>query len=145
MTIHASCIAFNRAGILLLGGSGSGKSHLALAAIGQGAMLVADDRVLLTLQNGQPTAAPPAMLAGLLEVRQHDIIRMPYLRIAPLKMAVQLMGIATVPRLAEPQTYDACGVTMPLYHLAPFDINAGVKLQMLLAAVRQTHYAGGLS
>ena len=54
---------------LLRGPSGCGKSDLALRLIDRGARLVADDRVVLTVEDGAVVAAAPPPLAGLLEVR----------------------------------------------------------------------------
>src|SRR5690606_32729552 len=68
-TIHATCVALGDTGILLRGRSGSGKSDLALRLIDGGALLVADDRVALSLEGGRVIARPPAALAGYLEVR----------------------------------------------------------------------------
>ncbi len=58
--VHASCVAFGGAGVLILGPSGSGKSALALALMGLGAALVADDRVLLTLPSAPASRRPDA-------------------------------------------------------------------------------------
>lgn len=55
--------------MLLLGGSGSGKSGLALALMSLGADLVADDRVILTRKGKTITATCPAPIAGLIEAR----------------------------------------------------------------------------
>ena len=43
--LHGSAVAFGARGLLILGGSGSGKSSLALRLVQHGAALVADDRV----------------------------------------------------------------------------------------------------
>ena len=45
--LHATAIAINGAGVLLLGPSGSGKSDLALRLIDRGAVLISDDGVLV--------------------------------------------------------------------------------------------------
>ena len=42
-TIHATCVAIEGRGVLIVGPSGSGKSDLALRLIDRGAALVADD------------------------------------------------------------------------------------------------------
>jgi HPr kinase/phosphorylase len=53
VNIHATCLAVKGKGVLLLGGSGAGKSDLALRLIDEGAKLVADDRVELYLARGR--------------------------------------------------------------------------------------------
>ncbi|RMF16145.1 MAG: serine kinase, partial [Alphaproteobacteria bacterium] len=69
--VHASCVAWHGRGILLRGPSGAGKSALALRLIEAGALLVADDYVVLDAQStpDRLLAAPPPRIAGLIEVR----------------------------------------------------------------------------
>lgn len=96
MQVHASCAARDKAGVLLLGPPGSGKSDLVLRLLDRGWMLVADDRV--DIEDG--IARPPASLAGLLEVRGLGILRLPHLAEARLALAVELGGPGE--RLPEP-------------------------------------------
>ena len=81
MQIHASCVAREEAGVLLLGPPGSGKSDLALRLLEHGFMLVADDRV--EIEGG--IARPPPHLAGLLEVRGLGIVRLAHAAEASLR------------------------------------------------------------
>ena len=64
MPVHATCIAVDGLGVLLRGPSGSGKSDLALRLIDGGAMLIADDQVVLEAIGGVLFARPPDILAG---------------------------------------------------------------------------------
>ena len=68
-TIHASAVALDGQGVLILGPSGAGKSALALQLIGLGAQLVGDDRIALDRVGGDVIASAPAALAGLIEAR----------------------------------------------------------------------------
>ncbi|MCS6892498.1 MAG: serine/threonine protein kinase, partial [Rhodovarius sp.] len=68
MRLHASCVALDGAGLLLLGPAGAGKSSLALRLMERGWMLVADDQVLLQAAPAL-LAAAPAELAGMIELR----------------------------------------------------------------------------
>ncbi len=86
MQVHASCVAREARGLLLLGPSGAGKSDLALRLINRGFVLVADDRV--DLEEGR--ARPPARLAGLLEVRGVGLLRFPHEADIPLVLALDL-------------------------------------------------------
>lgn len=95
-TIHASCVALDGAGILIRGPSGSGKSTLALRlildpprALPDG-VLVADDRVRLSVQDGRLLAAPPAELEGLIEVRNLGIRRLNFRADCPVRLVVDL-------------------------------------------------------
>ena len=63
MQLHATTIALDGAGLLILGPSGSGKSSLALQLMAAGAVLVADDRTDLCRQGDAIVAScPPALL-----------------------------------------------------------------------------------
>lgn len=99
--LHASCVAVDGRGLLILGPSGSGKSALALQLIGLGAGLVADDRVALVVRQGAAlwASAPPA-LHGLIEARGVGLLRAGALAGAAVHLAVDL-GQPVPPRLPE--------------------------------------------
>jgi HPr kinase/phosphorylase len=86
MQIHATCVARDGQGVLLLGPSGAGKSDLALRLIERGFVLVADDRVELT----GAIASPPQDLAGLIEVRGVGVVRMCHEAPVPVVLALEL-------------------------------------------------------
>ena len=67
--LHASAVAFDGQGVLLLGPSGSGKSTLALQLIALGGCLIADDRVLATEKEGRLWLEPPDTIADRIEAR----------------------------------------------------------------------------
>ena len=90
VNIHASCIAIARQGVLILGDSGAGKSDLALRLIDDGARLVSDDRTELYVSRGLLHARAPKTIAGLLEVRGLGIVKLPFVKSAPVGLAVQL-------------------------------------------------------
>lgn len=68
-TQHATCVTAHGKGVLITGASGSGKSSLALAMMGFGAKLVADDRVFLNVLRDRVIASAPAAIGGLIEAR----------------------------------------------------------------------------
>lgn len=88
--VHASCVALGSRGVLLLGGSGAGKSDLALRLIDEGAILVADDRTELYAARGRLCARAPKSIAGLIEVRGLGLIALPFARQVTVALAVQL-------------------------------------------------------
>jgi HPr kinase/phosphorylase len=88
--IHATCVAINGQGVLLLGASGAGKSDLALRLIDGGARLVADDRTILFVKNGALHAKAPPSIKGLLEVRGVGIVKLPVRASVKLALAVTL-------------------------------------------------------
>ena len=61
--VHGTCVALGTKGVLLLGSSGSGKSDLALRLIHDGATLVADDRVVLSVKGDKLAASAPTTTA----------------------------------------------------------------------------------
>jgi HPr kinase/phosphorylase len=73
--VHASCVAVDGRGMLILGASGSGKSGLALALMGFGADLIADDRVVLTMAEQAIVASAPEPLVGLIEARGIGLLK----------------------------------------------------------------------
>jgi HPr kinase/phosphorylase len=117
MLLHGSCVARGEAGILLLAPPGGGKSDLALRLLGQGALLVADDQVEVLMDGAALMAAPPAALAGRLEVRGLGLLEgLPWSR-ARLALAVELVPREAVARLPEPASWSALGVSIPLLRL----------------------------
>ena len=68
-TLHGTCVAYAQSGMLIIGTSGSGKSSLALALMGMGATLVADDRVIVKNVEGVLTAHCPPAIQGMIEAR----------------------------------------------------------------------------
>ena len=141
--VHATCIAVDGRGALLLGPSGSGKSDLALRAISGTwrdggrllrAELVADDQVLIEPAGGSLIARAPASIAGRLEVRGLGILEVATLAEVRLGLAVALVGAAEVERLADPApTHAILGQQFPLLRLAPFEASAALKLVLALA------------
>lgn len=89
-TVHATAVLLRAGGLLLRGASGAGKSSLAMRLIDRGAMLVADDRVCLSASDGVLHAAPPPVLAGLIELRGLGILRLPYAPAAAIRLVLDL-------------------------------------------------------
>ena len=134
MRLHATCIVVEGTGVLLRGPSGSGKSDLALRLIDQGATLVADDQVLLRMQDGQVLAEPPEILAGLLEVRGLGILPFVHRAPAPVGLVIDLVEPADVERMPEPETLVLLDRPIHLYRIAARESSAPLKVRL---AVRQ--------
>lgn len=98
--LHASCVAVDGRGLLILGPSGSGKSSLALQMIGLGAVLVADDQVEVTAVDDTLVAGAPTALCGLIEARGVGLLRTEAISGVPVHLAVDL-GQPASPRLPE--------------------------------------------
>lgn len=152
VNIHATCVRIARAGgafrappdagVLLIGKSGAGKSDLALRLIGRGALLVADDRVDLSVQRGRLIARPPQSLAGLLEVRGLGIVVMRHAPSAKIRLVVELSDkVRRIPenRIFTPPKKLNCPTNArpPLFVLSAFEDSAPDKV---LAAVSALHH-----
>jgi HPr kinase/phosphorylase len=132
--IHATAVAIDGRGILLLGPSGAGKSDLALRLIDRGAKLIADDRVDLVDDGTGVMLHAPTRIAGLIEVRGIGILRFPHVT-APLALCVELVSSDAVERLPEPDAELICGHKIALVRLAPFELSAPIKVELALTHV----------
>lgn len=111
--VHATCIAIDGKALLILGQSGSGKSALGLSLMAMGAKLVADDRVILTPQNGAVLASCPVAICGLIEARGVGLMCAEQLQDVPVVMVVD-MDVPEVERLPVKHHITILGQTLPL-------------------------------
>lgn len=94
--LHATTVAVDGRGLLILGPSGSGKSALAIRLLALGALLVSDDRTLVVAADGRITARCPApAISGLIEARGIGLLGAP---------SIDSAEIALVIDLAQPET-----------------------------------------
>jgi serine kinase of HPr protein (carbohydrate metabolism regulator) len=141
-TIHATALAIGRAGVLLCGPSGSGKSDLALRLIDDSARpaidrarLVADDQTVLTVKNGLLLASAPPVLLGRIEVRGMGIVTLPGARVVqhvPIALLVDLVAPDAVERMPEPARRELLGLSLRVLALAPFEASAPARLRLAL-------------
>ena len=117
INVHASCVAINGHGVLLLGDSGAGKSDMALMLLDAGTQLVADDRTLLHVKRGALWAKAPDSIKGLLEIRAVGIVALPARAAARVRLAVRLGEEDT--RLPKPRLYRQLGCEIPEIRLDP--------------------------
>lgn len=132
--LHASCVQIGGTGVVLLGASGVGKSDLALRLIDAGALLVADDQLLVEATRSGLLGRPAETLAGLLEVRGLGILRLPYCRETPLGLVVELDVAKPAPRLPEPSTWPILGTELRHLRLDPRQASAAAKIRLALCA-----------
>lgn len=133
-TIHATCIAWNKQGVLLRGHPGAGKSDLALRLIDSGGILVSDDQVIIINSNNRLIASPPEKLAGLLEVRGVGICTYPYLASCDVIVVLDLDNPAKPERLPDlqTQTESILAVEIACFALNPFQASAPAKVRAML-------------
>ncbi|MBS1302195.1 HPr kinase/phosphatase C-terminal domain-containing protein [Loktanella sp. SALINAS62] len=113
--VHASCVAAHGRAILIIGPSGSGKSALALQLMALGAMLVADDRTILSKRGGVLTASCPDTLSGLIEARGIGILTAVVAQPTPVAYIVD-METAEPDRLPPVRHYTLMGLPIPLIY-----------------------------
>ncbi|HEX8257182.1 MAG TPA: aldolase [Allosphingosinicella sp.] len=130
-TLHASCVAIGGRAVLISGGSGSGKSDLALRLIDRGAELVSDDYTIVRRVEGQLIASPPQTIAGKLEVRGLGILERAYVQGAPVCLAIDLARGAA--RMPEPdEALLVAGIRLPAIALNALEASAPIKAELAL-------------
>jgi serine kinase of HPr protein (carbohydrate metabolism regulator) len=133
---HAGLIARRLAGrwrgVLIEGGSGAGKSDLALRALDQGFRLVADDRVVLWTCEGRLFGRAPGSLSDLIEVRGVDVTTEPAVTFCEVALVVQP---GTPERLPEPERVERLGLHLPRQLLSYREPSAPAKLGRALSAL----------
>jgi len=134
MLIHATAVDVHGAGLLILGGSGSGKSDLALRLIQDGALLVSDDQVDVTCASGGLRAAAAPHISGLVEARGVGILGAATKASTWLKLAVDVASAAPdrMPFASFWRLPGAEGQGLPLVRLLAFEASTPVKLRLLL-------------
>ncbi len=124
--IHGGLIARHRMGrwhgVLILGPSGSGKSHLALTALVAGWRLVADDRVIVWPDAGKVFGRAHPTLAGQIEVRGLGIMHSatPVLGFCQIDLVAQMVPQATLERYPDPAQTVLVGQSLPMIAVDPF-------------------------
>lgn len=113
VNLHASTVAMNGMGLLILGPSGSGKSALALQLLALGARLVADDRTILARRGAQVIAQCPPALSGLIEARHIGILHAVPLPEVTVRLVVDL-GREETDRLPQRHQMTLLGTTFDL-------------------------------
>ena len=132
MILHAGLIALRLSeswrGVLVLGGSGSGKSDLMLRAIGFGFRLVADDRTVVWAEQGRVFGRAPDALSGLIELRGVGVLREPSLWLAEIALVVRCEPLEALERMPEDAAETVAGTEVPLLRLHAPDASAPAKL-----------------
>lgn len=140
--LHATAIGYGPSCALIRGPSGAGKSDLALRCLAltlpgiapDTPYLVADDQVVVRRHGETLIAEPPAILAGLMEVRGLGILSIPHRAMAPVVVLVDLVGPAAVERLPDPWPQDTLlGLVRPVLRLCAFEASTPHKLILALA------------
>jgi serine kinase of HPr protein (carbohydrate metabolism regulator) len=132
--IHGTAISIGGFAVLIMGGSGSGKSDLALRLIDRGAILISDDVVFLETLENAPILTVASNIAGKIEVRGVGISNVDFIASAPLRLAVELVD--STDRLPDENARAAIGdYLVPVSKLNPFEQSSAIKVEYALRAV----------
>ena len=122
--------------MLITGGSGSGKSSLALKLMAYGATLVADDRTMIWPETGPDglcvLTRSPAPILGLIEARGISILPAQTQSDAALALVVEMNKVEHA-RLPEPREVSYFGRAFRLLHKVESDHFPPAILQYLKA------------
>jgi hypothetical protein len=138
INIHATAIVIGKTGLLFTGPSGWGKSMTAFTCMAEArrqgvfSVLVADDQVLLSKQDGAIIATCPPAIAGLIELRGTGIVKHDHVAQAAMHFAVlpaSATGENRLPAGGETVVL-AEGFELPLLRLLP---NLPLPLAVLMA------------
>ena len=116
--LHASCVAWQGHGALILGQSGAGKSALALQLMALGADLVSDDRTELLAEADALTARAPATIQGLIEARGVGLMCVPFVPQAEIALVIDL-DQPEPNRLPPQREITLLGISRPLVLAVP--------------------------
>lgn len=128
--VHASCVAIGGRAVLLAGGSGAGKSDLAVRLIDRGAELVSDDYTELRCVGETLLARAPETIAGKIELRGVGIIELEPAADVPVCLYADLG--AAPDRFPEAATIRLAGLDIPLVALSALEPSAALKLEYAL-------------
>jgi HPr kinase/phosphorylase len=145
--VHATTISLNGTAVMLRGGSGSGKSDLALQILetsGTGltgqiitTALVADDQTVLLRQDQVILASAPDSIKDLLEVRGQGVLGVKAVLNVPLVLVVDLKPFARIERLPQPEDLQThiLGLSVPLISIDPTTPSAAARLRTAWANI----------
>jgi HPr kinase/phosphorylase len=145
LQLHATTISLNGTAVMIRGASGSGKSDLALQLLessGTGltgkaisTVLIADDQTILRREGETILASCPESIAGLLEVRGHDVLQVAAVQNMPLVLVVDLRPFAQIERLPQPEDMltQILGLVIPSIMIDPIKPSAAARLRVAWA------------
>lgn len=119
-------------GVLITGGSGAGKTDLAIRLIDAGGELIADDQVLVSAQGGRVIARAPKTIAGKLEIRGVGIVDLPFRETAEVDLVIDLKPGRDIERMPEPAERMIDGVPLRLVELDGSEASAVAKVRLIL-------------
>lgn len=132
LTLHGTCVDIKGNGVLIRGKPGVGKSSLALQLIDRGAILVADDQTLLSLEPEGLVAQSPVSLKGMMEVRGVGLCSFSSREKSSLKLFIEICEKEELERLPEPLFIEYYSLKIPLLKLKMHDPLGAIKVELKL-------------
>ena len=135
--LHACCVVVDGSGVLITGGSGAGKTSLALGLVEACRLrnvtcgFVSDDQVLLSARNGCLFARAPHTIAGKVEIRGFGVTDIVHQGDCCIAMICELVEDGDIERMPAPLTEQVMGICVPKI-LVPKRHEAG-SVRILLA------------
>ena len=115
--IHATTVSVDGKGLIILGGSGSGKSSLAIGLLALGAELVADDQTELKKIKSKVFASPPKNLPIGIESYGLGIVKAPVCSVSVQVSFVADLSGRSEKRLPEAEQIILLGSKFPIFKL----------------------------
>ena len=128
--VHATTVAIDGRGVMLVGASGAGKSDLALRLIDRGAVLVSDDYTDLARRGDALIATPPPNIAGQIEIRGLGIVDQAFATSILIQLVVSLGD--EIDRMPEPRWRTMAGVRVREIVIDPHPASAPIKVERAL-------------
>ncbi len=128
--MHATTVAIDGRGVMLLGASGAGKSDLALRLIDRGAVLISDDYTDLLRVGDTLIASPPATIAGKIEIRGLGIVERAFAPSTAIELVICLGD--EIERMPEPRWRTIAGVGVREMVIDPRHASAPIKVEQAL-------------
>ena len=135
--IHSTSVVIDDNGVLILGGSGSGKSDLALRLIDNGATLISDDISICRKNSNNIYLYCPPEIKGLLEVREIGIITVPFVERIKLRLVVNLKSNNNE-RFPKDNSFRILGIKIPIINIEGKNSSAVAKIKVKLNEIRET-------
>jgi len=130
-TVHATSVAIDGYGVIIIGPSGAGKTDLAIRLIDRGACLISDDRTILSRANNVVTLNPPEKTAGQIELHSLGIYLVQFISNIELKMIVELVNQAERYPM-DSQIEKILDIQIPKIKLNAQSASAPIKVEMAL-------------
>ena len=129
-TLHANAVSISDRCLVILGPSGSGKSLFSLEMMALGARLIADDRTIVSAQDGGIWASCPEAIKGKIEARNVGLLHADPVTEVQI-VAVLDLGQTEPDRLPPLRTIEILGYKLPLFLRPQYNTFAAAFLQFL--------------